>query len=87
IAGIERGTLVRFSFESVEIEAYAGESVATALLAAGIRSWRNAPRDGGPRGLLCAMGSCQECVVRIDDIIVEACRAEVRSGLAVRRVS
>ncbi|WP_431285120.1 (2Fe-2S)-binding protein [Humitalea sp. 24SJ18S-53] len=83
--GIARAAPVRFRFDGVEIEGIAGESVAVALLAAGIRALRTAPGDGGPRGMFCAMGACQECVVLIDDHLAEACRVPVRAGLDVRR--
>jgi D-hydroxyproline dehydrogenase subunit gamma len=80
-----RGARVRFRFDGQEIEAFAGESIAVALLARGIRTLRRAPVDGGPRGLFCAMGLCQECVVLVEGRRVEACREPVRDGLDVRR--
>jgi len=81
-----RGPKVRFRFDGREIEGFAGESVAAALLAQGIRALRNAPLDGGPRGLFCAMGICQECVVLVNGRRVESCRLIVSDGLDVRRV-
>jgi aerobic-type carbon monoxide dehydrogenase small subunit (CoxS/CutS family) len=45
---------------------------------------RDSPRDGTPRGALCFMGVCQECVVRIDGATVQACLVPVRAGLDVR---
>ncbi|RDJ20099.1 (2Fe-2S)-binding protein [Bosea caraganae] len=73
-----------FSFEGREIPAYEGESVATALLAAGITKLRCSPGDGGPRGLFCAMGVCQECVVSVAGQAVEACRLLAAPGLDVK---
>ena len=43
----------------------AGQTVAAALTAAGIRTWRTT-RHGAPRGLFCGMGVCQDCLVTID---------------------
>jgi predicted molibdopterin-dependent oxidoreductase YjgC len=86
-AGVTRGPRVRFAFEGRAIEAHAGESVAAALLAAGVRALRRAPVDGGPRGAFCLVGICQECLVEIDGRRVEACRAEAREGLDVRPVA
>jgi predicted molibdopterin-dependent oxidoreductase YjgC len=79
------GDAVRFRFDGQEIAGFAGETVAAALLAAGIRVLRDAPEGGGPRGLFCAMGVCQECVVEVDGRRIEACRLPVRDGLEVRR--
>lgn len=84
IAGIARGAAARLRFDAVEITAHEGEILASALLAAGIRTLRHAPGDGGPRGLFCAMGSCQECVVQIEGQRIEACRVLVRDGMEVR---
>lgn len=60
-----------------------GESVATALLAAGIRRLRASPAAGAPRGAFCMMGVCQECAIRIDGRVQQACLVPVRPGLRV----
>jgi predicted molibdopterin-dependent oxidoreductase YjgC len=39
--------------------------------------------DGSSRGLFCAMGACQECVVEVDGSLMEACRTPVRDGMVV----
>lgn len=85
--GYRRAPLVRFSFDGREYEAPEGETAAAALLAAGVRTFRRAPRDGAPRGPLCLMGVCQECLVLADEIPVEACRLPVREGLTLARVA
>ncbi len=82
-----RGGVVRFQFDSAVITAYEGETIAAALLAAGVRNLGANPEDGSPRGLFCAMGVCQECVVLVDGGLVEACRTPVREGLVVRRAA
>lgn len=74
IAGQRRGPPVRFDFEGQTIEAFAGETLAAALLAAGAQS-----------GLFCAMGICQECLLLVDGSITESCRTMVRPGMIVRR--
>lgn len=61
----------------------AGETVATALLAAGFCKLRTSPRTGAPRGAFCMMGVCQECAIRIDDRVQQACLVQVRPGLRV----
>jgi D-hydroxyproline dehydrogenase subunit gamma len=77
---------LRFRFEGQPVVAYEGESVATALLASGIRKLRRNPVDGGPRGVFCAMGLCQECLVEVEGSAVEACRLAVTEGLEVSRL-
>lgn len=82
-AGTARGAPVRFFFDGRPIDAHAGESVASALLAAGIRALRASPRAGQPRGAFCWMGLCQECTVVADGVRRPACRLDVRAGMRV----
>lgn len=65
------------------VDAAPGQSVAAALLAAGILHLRDSPRAGAPRGAFCLIGVCQECVLQIDGAAVPACQVPVRSGMAV----
>ncbi len=72
-----------FFFNGKPVDAYRGESVAGALLAAGYRRLRASPRVGAPRGSFCWMGSCQECTVVVDGQRRPACRLEVEEGMIV----
>ena len=81
--GVTRPTAVAIEVDGVRIDAYPGESVATALLAAGVRVFRRT-RSGAPRGPLCNMGVCFECVVAIDgESGMRACATQVREGMSV----
>ena len=60
-----------------------GENLATALFAAGTKTLRTSPRSGSPRGMFCLMGSCQECLVMVDEHRVLACRTTVADGMRV----
>lgn len=61
-----------------------GMPLAAALLAAGHAAFHLSLRSGEPRGPLCLMGSCFQCVARIDGAENQrACRAIVRRGLVV----
>lgn len=67
------------------VAAYPGETVAAALLAAGFRTFRSGT-VGGPRGPVCNMGICFECVVTVDGVTnVRACMTPVRPGMKVER--
>lgn len=67
------------------LEAREGESVAAALLAAGVRTLRTAPRRGEPRGLFCGIGQCYDCLVEIDgEPGQRACMTRVRPGMSIR---
>jgi len=84
IGSAARGAAVEFAFDGKPVRAYAGESVACALFAAGIRTLRRSPGAATARGMFCLMGSCQECVVEADGRRVLACQEPVRAALDVR---
>ena len=69
--------------DGTAVAAVPGQSVASALMAAGVLLLRRSRRDGAPRGAFCLSGVCQECIVRIDDAAVLACQVPVRPALAV----
>lgn len=74
-----------FHLDGRQIKACAGDTVAAALMLAGIRSVRTTPVSGAPRAPFCLMGSCFDCLVEIDGIPNrQACMVEVRAGMDVR---
>jgi predicted molibdopterin-dependent oxidoreductase YjgC len=82
--GIERGRPLRFTFDGAPVEAFEGETVAAALLAAGVRALRRSEKRNEPRGVFCGMGSCFECRMVIDgQMNVRACLTPVAEGMAV----
>ncbi len=83
--GVERGPPLQIYYEGLEIQAYQGETVAGALLAAGIRAMRHSEIGGDPRGIFCGMGVCFDCRMMIDgQANVRACITPVRQGMRVR---
>ncbi|WP_300719793.1 (2Fe-2S)-binding protein [Pseudomonas sp.] len=62
---------------------YPGETVATALLAAGIQGFRRSVR-GTPRTPVCNMGVCYECMVTINGLEAQrSCMTVVSQGMCV----
>jgi predicted molibdopterin-dependent oxidoreductase YjgC len=79
-----RGPEVRFTFDDAPMTAHAGETLAAALLAAGVPSF-GITRQGQPRLPFCNMGTCFDCAVRVDgQPLVRACLTDVREGMDVR---
>jgi aerobic-type carbon monoxide dehydrogenase small subunit (CoxS/CutS family) len=65
------------------VPAFAGESVATVLLALGRRTFRH-NEHGAPRGLYCGMGVCFDCLVTVDGVEnVRACMTPVVEGMVI----
>jgi len=78
-----RGAPVRFFMDGEPVDAFAGESVAAALVASGRRALRASPRAGAARGAFCFMGSCQECLVWVGSRKLPSCQVPVSPGLDV----
>jgi hypothetical protein len=73
-------------FDGTAVPARLGDSVAVALLAAGMTATRTTPVSGAPRGPYCMMGACFECLAVVDgQPNVQTCMAPVRDGLRVER--
>lgn len=76
--------MLRLTVDGRAITACAGDSVAAALLSAGILACRTTPVSGAPRGPYCMMGVCFECLVVIDGIgSRQACLTPVHDGMAI----
>ncbi len=73
-------------FDDRPIPARTGDSIAVALLAAGITATRTTSVSGAPRGPYCMMGACFECLAEVDGRPnVQTCMTPVRDGMQVRR--
>jgi predicted molibdopterin-dependent oxidoreductase YjgC len=83
----ERGARITIDVDGRSVPAHLGESVATALLAAGLRTTRTSVNRGEARGAFCFMGACQECVLLIDGAARESCRTPVRQGMRIERMT
>jgi predicted molibdopterin-dependent oxidoreductase YjgC len=73
-------------FDDRPIPARTGDSIAVALLAAGITTTRTTPVSGASRGPYCMMGACFECLATVDGRPnVQTCMTPVRHDMRVRR--
>ncbi|MEH1100804.1 (2Fe-2S)-binding protein [Micromonospora sp. CPCC 205561] len=81
---MDRPAPVTIEVDGRPVPAHPGESLATALLAAGGRAV-GGTRGGARRGPYCNMGVCFECVVTVDDLPCQrSCLVRVRPGMRVR---
>ena len=83
---IRRDRPIRFRFERRTIEAFEGDTVGSALAAAGVTITARSFKYHRPRGLSCMTGACPNCLMQIDGIPnVRACTEPVREGMTVER--
>ena len=76
--------LVILRVNDVPVSVPAGSMVAAAVLEAGVTTFRRSV-TGEPRGLLCGMGICFECRVRVDGVAhVRSCQTLCENGMDVR---
>lgn len=83
---VTRGAALSLSIDGRTVEAFEGETVAAAMLAADRRAFR-LDRAGRPRGLFCNMGVCSECLVDIETEgqtrRLRACVTPVGDGMTI----
>ena len=80
----EWGEKVTLIVDGEPTEAFEGEPIATALLAAGRRVFRHTTQRDEPRGVFCALGRCTDCVMIVDGIPnVRTCVTAVEDGMRV----
>ena len=78
-----RGKRLEIVFDGNSVSAHAGNTIAAALLVAGIDEF-GTTRDGDPRQPFCNMGTCFDCAVTVDgQPLVRACITPVRDGMEI----
>jgi sarcosine oxidase subunit alpha len=82
---IDRTRASTFSFEGETIVAYGGDTIGSALYAAGRRVFSRSFKYHRPRGLLCCAGRCPNCMMTVDGVPnVRVCVTPPRPGADVR---
>lgn len=77
----KRGPRVQFLYNGEPVEGFEGESLAAALWASGIRSFRS--EKWGAASPFCMIGYCFRCSVKVNGRRTRACIEPVRQGIVV----
>lgn len=81
---VEEQEQVSFTFNGQRVLGYAGEPIAVALWANGIKTIRNCEVTAQPRGVYCGIGHCYECRAEVDGVSnVRTCMTPLRRGTTV----
>ena len=83
---IRRDRAVSFAVDGKRISAFEGDTIGSAMAAAGITITARSFKYHRPRGLMCMTGTCPNCLVGVDGVPnVRACTEPVRDGMKVVR--
>lgn len=75
---------ITLTIDGRRVTAREGDSVAAAMLAAGLHHCRTTPVSGAPRAPYCMMGVCFDCLVVVDGTgNRQGCLVQVRDGMIV----
>lgn len=73
----------KFYWNGQEFLAREGETIASALLANGIKIFSYHHKDGAPQGIFCANGQCAQCLVLANGYPVKACMELIKPGMKI----
>lgn len=77
---------IGFSLDGDRLEGREGDTVASALLRAGVTTFTRSIKFHRPRGPFCFSGSCGQCLLRVDGVpSLPACRVPLRQGMQCAR--
>ena len=81
---VSAGAKVGVSIDGRSYEVRGGDTVAAALLAAGLDRCRTTPISGASRAPYCMMGVCFDCLVIVDGVgNRQGCLVRVREGMQI----
>jgi len=84
-AGASATATIAVTFNGHPLQLPVGSSVAAALLAAGVKRFRNSPVSGDGRAPYCMMGACFECLLEIDGVPNrQGCLVSLEAGMCIR---
>lgn len=79
-----RNATVTIMIDGKSVTAREGDTVAAAILAAGIDRFRMTPISGAPRAAYCMMGACFDCLVTINGVgNRQGCTVRVHEGMRI----
>lgn len=82
---LEEKKKISFTFDGETYEGLEDDTIASALLANGIRTLRKHEESGNPRGIYCNIGHCYECRVTVnDETNIRACLTPIKDNMIIK---
>ncbi len=84
LGDLENKKPITFTYDQKILQGYEGDTIASALLANGIRLLRVHEESGTPRGIYCNIGHCYECRMKVNQTSgVRACLTELVEDMMI----
>src|ERR1700753_944992 len=85
---IDRSKKISFTFDGKKVQAFEGDTIASALYAAGQRTFSRSFQYHRRRGLMGGGGQCPNCICAVDGAPgARACTEPAREGIKVTHVN
>lgn len=82
---LDHQNVVSFTFDGKTYQGYEGDTIASALMAHGIRQLRVHEQSGNPRGIYCNIGHCFECRVTVNgESGIRACLTPIQADMDIK---
>lgn len=84
LGSLEEKQKITFQFDGQTYEGFENDTIASALLANGIRTLREHEETGHARGIYCNIGHCYECRVTVNgESNVRACLTPIEHNMNI----
>lgn len=81
---LENKNAIPFEFDGQKYEGYEHDTIASALLANGIRTLRKHEATGNSRGIYCNIGHCYECRCTVNNAAnIRACLTPIEENMVI----
>lgn len=81
---LQEKNAIKFTYDNVEYEGLEGDTIASALLANGVRKLRVHEESSRPRGIYCNIGHCFECRVTVGSQEgIRACLTPIENNMSI----
>jgi sarcosine oxidase, subunit alpha len=75
---------VNFKFNDNAFIGREGDTIASALIANGIKVFRHSDKKREPRSVFCGIGKCNDCLVKVNGTLnVKACNTKLKEGMVI----
>lgn len=84
ILSFKKDNKIKFTYDGKEYIGFEGDTIASALHAAGVKVLSHSHEKGRPRGFYCAIGNCSSCLMTVNsEPNVRVCVEKLQEGMIV----